>query len=152
MPARHWPSVGRIVDEFIMVETGVWSSQSKPWSREGMRASAKQSRLASRTRPGRQSVSQFASLLGVQNVGKGHGCTPMGRVQAVSECVPSKVAHLIRLVEPAAAAAACLGKAFCQGRRACFQLQLPLPFVGCVAGAGAKGGGGTGRTGTGHGR
>jgi hypothetical protein len=36
------------------------------------------------------------------------------------------------------------GKPFCQGRRACFQLQLPLPFVGCVAGAGAKGG--TGRT------
>jgi hypothetical protein len=55
-----------------------------------------------------RSVSQFTSLLGVQNVGKGHGCTPMGRVQAVSECVHSKVAHLIRLVEPAAAAAACL--------------------------------------------
>src|ERR1700683_4252613 len=91
MPARHWPSVGRIVDEFIMVETGVWSSQSTPWSREGVRASAKQSRLASRTRPVGQSVSQFTSLLGGQNVGKGHGCTPMGRVQAVSECVKSRI-------------------------------------------------------------
>jgi hypothetical protein len=52
MPARrHWPSVGRIADELIMVEGRVFSSWTTTWCREAVLASIGQTAKGRVERP-----------------------------------------------------------------------------------------------------